>query len=202
VFWESAKAFVGVQLVLVQMDEKWCYEIVVRKNNKSVPFMGVEPLVHGVQHKSHIGKTLAIASTGFIPTDNDIAAGGNAVLVGLQRAGRMVPAEQDTYKRVYAADGSYTYPKRLSNRLREKGKEYFQGMEITGSYKGTVKLPKYHLTEFFADEMERLDALAQQLGARSGKRVVVRYQMDGAGPHRDRKLLAYLDEELGGRGCT
>jgi hypothetical protein len=133
-FWEGAKAFdQGVQVVLLQMDEKWCYQIVVRKNDKSVPCFGVEPVVHSVQHKSHIGKTLAIASTGFLPTNNDIEAGGDAVLVGLQRAGRMVAAERDTYKRVYADDGSYTYPKRLGNRLREKGKEYFQGVEITGS---------------------------------------------------------------------
>jgi hypothetical protein len=42
VFWESAKRFdQGVQVVLIQMDEKWCYEIVVRKNNKLVPFFGV-----------------------------------------------------------------------------------------------------------------------------------------------------------------
>jgi hypothetical protein len=199
VFWEGAKAFVGVQVVLIQMDEKWCYEIVVRKNNKSVPFMGVEPVVHGVQHKSHIGKVLVIASTAFLPVDNDVTAGGEAFLVGLQRAGRLIPAERDTYKRVYAADGSYTYPKRLDNRLRVKGQEYFQGMEITGSYKGTPKRPKYPLTEFFAEEIERLEVLAQRLGA-GGKRVVVRYQMDGAGPHRDGKLLAFLDEELGARG--
>jgi hypothetical protein len=162
VFWESAKSFQGVQVVLLQMDEKWCYEIVVRKNNKSVPFFGVEPLVHSVQHKSHIGKVLIIASTAFLPVDNDVTAGGEAVLVGLQRAGRMVAAERDTFARVYAPDGSgsYSYPKILANRLRVKGQEYFQGMEITGFSTGTKKNPKYPLTEFFADEMERLEVLA------------------------------------------
>jgi hypothetical protein len=200
VFWEGAKTFQGgLQLLLVQMDEKWCYEIVVRKNEKSVPFFGVEPLVHGVQHKSHIGKVLLIASTTFAPTNNDITAGGDAFLVGLQRAGRMVAAERDTYKRVYAADGSYTYPKTPANRLRVKGQEYFEGMEMTGSSTGTKKRPKYPLTEFFADDFDRLDAIAQELGSR-GKRVVVRYQMDGVGPHRDKRLLAYLDEALGDRG--
>jgi hypothetical protein len=200
VFWEGAKAFEGVQVLLVQMDEKWCYEIVVRKKEKSVPFFGVEPLVHGVQHKSHIGKVLMIASTGFLPINNDIAAGGKSVLIGLQRAGRMVAAERDTYKRVYAADGSYTYPKRLDNRLREKGKEYFQGMEITGSYKGTPKRPKYPLTEFFAEEIDRLSAIAQTLETQNGKRIVVRYQMDGAGPHRDKRLLRYLNGALEAKG--
>jgi hypothetical protein len=203
VFWECAKRFdQGVQVVLIEMDEKWCYSVVVRKNEKSVPFFGVEPVVHSVQHKSRIGKTLAIASTAFVPTNNDIEAGGEAFLVGLQRAGRMVAAERDTYKRVYDPDGSgtYTYPKRRSNRLRVKGREYFQGMEITGSSVGSVKNPKYPLTEFFADELVRLESLAQELGTRTGKRVIVRYQMDGAGPHCDTRLLAYLDEELGARG--
>jgi len=114
----------------------------------------------------------------------------------------MVAAERDTYKRVYNPDGSgsYTYPKTLANRLLVKGQEYFQGMEMTGSYKGTVKRPKYPLTEFFAEEIVRLEAVAQKIGSETGKRVVVRYQMDGAGPHRDGKLLAFLDEELGDRG--
>jgi hypothetical protein len=73
-------------------------------------------------------------------------------------------------------------------------------MEITGSYKGTVKRPKYPLTEFFSDELQRLEAIAQELESCTGKRTIVRYQMDGAGPHRDGKLLAFLDEELGARG--
>jgi hypothetical protein len=202
VFWQSAKSFQGVQVVLLQMDEKWCYQIVVRKNDKSVPFFGVEPVVHSVQHKSHIGKILMIASSGFIPIDNDIAAGGNAVLVGLQRAGRMVVAERDTYKRVYTTDGSgsYSYPKLPENRLREKGKEYFESMEITGSSRGKKKTPKYPLTEFFAEELVRLEGLAQKIESETGNRVVVRYQMDGAGPHRDGKLLDFLDEELSARG--
>jgi hypothetical protein len=173
-FWEGAKAFEGIQVLLVQMDEKWCYGVVVRKNEKSVPFFRIEPLVHGVQHKSHIDKSLITASTGFLPIDNDMEAGGASILVGLQRAGRMVIAERSTFKRVYNPDGSgsYTYPKLPKNVLREKGKEYFQGMEITGPYAGTAKRPKYPLTEFFADEMERLGVLAQEIGAHSGKRVV------------------------------
>jgi hypothetical protein len=55
------------------------------------------------------------------------------------------------------------------------------------------------LTEFFASEFDRLDAIAQQMETLTGKRVVVRYQMDGAGPHRDKRLLGYLDEEFAKR---
>jgi hypothetical protein len=81
----------------------------------------------------------------------------------------MVAAERDTYKRVYATDGSgtYTYPKTPANRLRVKGQEYFEGMEITGSSTGKKKNPnsKYPLTEFFSDEFQRLEELAQELGS-------------------------------------
>ncbi len=73
-------------------------------------------------------------------------------------------------------------------------------MPLTGSYKGTAKRPKYPLTEFFAEEIVHLEAVAQKIGSETGKRVLVRYHMDGAGPHRDGKLLAFLDEELGDRG--
>jgi hypothetical protein len=55
-------------------------------------------------------------------------------------------------------------------------------MEITGFSTGTKKTPKYPLTKFFADEIERLEGLAQKIESRSGKRVVVRYQMDGGWP--------------------
>jgi hypothetical protein len=80
-----------------------------------------------------------------------------------------------------------------------KGQEYFQGTEITGSSVGKKKTPKYPLTEFFSDEFQRLDTIAQELESRTGKRTIVRYQMDGAGPHRDGRLLAYLDEEFSSR---
>jgi hypothetical protein len=72
-FWNSAQAFGSkAQIILAYMDEKWFYGIVVWKHNKRVPFLGVEPVSHSVHHKTHIHKTMAIATTAFLPFDNDM----------------------------------------------------------------------------------------------------------------------------------
>jgi hypothetical protein len=144
---------------------------------------------------------MGIASTMFLPLHNDVERGGGAIKVSLVRVGRMVKAARDTFKRVYKLDGTYHYPKIRANRLRKKGDEYFKNMEVTGSKEGTEKKPKFSLRSYFADtELPRLDVIAAQIESETGKRVVVRYQMDGAGPHKDGTLLDYLDEELSARG--
>lgn len=71
-FWNAAKSLLSVQVVQSHMDEKWFFGVVIRKHNKSVPFVGVIPVSHSVTHKSHINKTMAIASTAFVPHDNDM----------------------------------------------------------------------------------------------------------------------------------
>jgi hypothetical protein len=50
--------------------------VVIRKHLKYIPYLGVEPVIHGVQHKSHIDKTMAIASTAFVPRNNGMEKGG------------------------------------------------------------------------------------------------------------------------------
>jgi hypothetical protein len=101
-------------------DEKWFWQVVVlHRNLKRVPFFGIEPVKHGVQHKSHIDKTMGIASTTFIPKGNDMTAG--SVLCAL--TGRKVKADRNSYKRVYCDDGSYHYPKIPEDILRKKGQE-------------------------------------------------------------------------------
>ena len=76
IFWNTATSLrQEVQFVLVHMDEKWFYAIVTRRNNKSIPFMGIEPVNHSCQHKSHIYKVMGICSTGFVPIDNDMTKG-------------------------------------------------------------------------------------------------------------------------------
>ena len=98
IFFESARTFNNCQVVLVHMDEKWFWSIVVRRNLKCIPVLGIEPVQHGVQHKSHLDKTMGIASTGFIPTNNDITKGGVAHLVSLTRVGKSEKAVRNTYK--------------------------------------------------------------------------------------------------------
>jgi len=185
------------------MDEKWFFALVARTNGKCLPFLGIEPEAHWVQHKAHIHKNMLLVSTAFRPFGNDIEKGGVAYKVSFVRAGRMMPASRTTFKRVYklGKKGGWHYPPIPANILRIKGELYFQAMDITGSFEGTEKNPKYSLLRFFDEiEIPALETLAKQIAQETGKRVVFRYQMDGAGPHRDTKLLKFLDEEFDKRG--
>jgi hypothetical protein len=45
IFWNTATGLrQEVQFVLKHMNEKWFYAIVTRRNNKCVPFLGIEPV--------------------------------------------------------------------------------------------------------------------------------------------------------------
>lgn len=59
--------------------------------------------------------------------------------------------KEHSYKRVYASDGSYTYPKVSEHRLRVKDNFYFRNMEITGSKEDTEKDPKFSLLTYHWD---------------------------------------------------
>ena len=147
------------------MDEKWFWSIVVRQNLKCIPVLGIEPVQHGVQHKSHLDKTMGIASTGFIPTNNDITKGGVAHLVSLTHVGKSEKAVRNTYKRVYKPDGTYHYPKVQSNMLRKKGQFYFKNLEITGSSTGTTKNPKFCLLDWIKNiEIPACEELCRKVG--------------------------------------
>ena len=124
------------------MDEKWFWSIIVRQNLKYIPFLSIEPVHHAVQHKSHLDIIMGIASTAFVPWNNNIETGGDVHLVSLTRFGQMVKAK-NSYKRVYKNDStaSYHYLAVPENIFCEKGKFYFKGMEITGSSNVTTKDP-------------------------------------------------------------
>jgi hypothetical protein len=71
--------FTSSQVMLVHTDEKWFFAIIIRRHNKCIPFFGVYPVNHTIRHKSHIDKTVVIASTAFEPTrNNDVEKGGRA----------------------------------------------------------------------------------------------------------------------------
>jgi len=202
IFWNTATSLrQEVQFVLVHMDEKWFYAIVTRRNNKYIPFMGIEPVNHSCHHKSHIYKVMGICSTGFAPIDNDMTKGGRTEKVSLVRVGKMLPAAKDTFKRVYRPDGSFHYPKIPENMLRQKGELYFKPLEVTGCNEGTAADPKFSLKKFFEEtEIPKLEAVAARLEAATSKRIVIRYQMDGAGPHKDGRLTDYLASKFEARG--
>ena len=203
IFWKSAKTFNNVQVVLVHMDEKWFWSIVVRRNNKSIPMLGIKPVVHSVHHKNHIEKTMGIVAVAYAPKQNDWKQGGTPFTVSLVRAGRKVKASRDTYRRVYKDDGSYHYPTIQENLLRKKGELYFKGMEVTGSSRGTRKEPKFSLLHDFYESVHlpNLDMLAEEVTSMVGShcRVVIVEQFDGAGPHKEDKLTRYIEGQFAAR---
>jgi hypothetical protein len=102
---------------------------------------------------------------------------------------------------VYKGGGTFHYPKMKTNRLRRKGELYFKSIEITGSTGGMEKKPKFSLLKYFMEiEIPNMDKLAADFFAETGKRVIMRYQMDGAGPHTDTTLLNAINSEFDDRG--
>lgn len=80
---------------------------------------------------------------------------------------------------------------------------YWVPMEITGSNEGTLKDPKFSLLDWFQKkEIPRLEAVAREVYALTGKKSIIRYQMDGAGPHIGKELLKELDQEFNNRNWS
>ena len=120
-------------------------------------------------------------------------------MVSLTRVGKSEKAVRNTYKRVYKPDGTYHYPKVQSNVLRKKGQFYFKNLEITGSSTGTTKNPKFCLLDWFKNiEIPACEELCRKVG--TTQKTILRYQMDGAGPHQDGKLLEFINDEFQKRG--
>ena len=46
---------------------------------KKIVSLGIQPITHKTHHTSHMHKVLGIATSGFLPGDNDIEKGGRAV---------------------------------------------------------------------------------------------------------------------------
>ena len=79
-------------------------------------------------------------------------------------------ASKDSYSRVYAKDGSYTYPKLPVNQLRKKREMYFENWEITGSEKESNGDQKFPLTEWVANELyTKLLVICARLEVTHGK---------------------------------
>lgn len=202
IFWNTAKTIhQSIRVLLVHMGEKWTYAIVTRKNNKEVPFLQVSNVLHEQQRNKHAYTEMVIASSAYLTFRNDMTAGGEAFKLSLERVGAKLPAAKDSHKRVTHPYGSHGYPAIPENLLRRKGVLYFKNLELTGSSNGTAQSPKYSLLSFFKDkEIPKLDELCNQLEEQLGCRVIVRYQLDGAGPHNDAKLNQYINHEFDRRG--
>ena len=169
------------------MDEKWFYVVHCQTNCKVITSIGVEPNDYYAQYKNHIGKQMYIV-VAFVLNDNDIEKGGTAIPICCGRVDKMVKASRDSYSRVYNYSGSsFTYPKVQENLLREKGTEYFKGVELTGSNIGTEKDPEISLLDVTKNKI--IPAIEEKVVTRynDGGRVevCVVYQKDGAGLHQD-----------------
>ena len=117
------------------------------------------------------------------------------VKLDIAGAGHLVPTNKTTYKRgTVTESGSY----RMDGPIhREKGKLYWQNMEVTGSQEQSKsdKSPKFSLLSYFRDTLfPILDDQARANG------VKIFFQWDGAGPHKDAKLTSYLRTEFDKRG--
>ena len=56
-FWDTAKIFKRkTRILLVHMDEKWFYSMVLRRHSKMIPVLGIIPKNTHVHHKKHIDK--------------------------------------------------------------------------------------------------------------------------------------------------
>lgn len=205
VFWNTARTFKAkTRILLVHMDEKWFHAIVLRKFSKLIPAVGVLPTKKDVHHKSHIDKIMCICFLAFLPEDNDISKGGKAYNVGMWRAGHMVEAKRNSYRRRYREDGSMHYPQDPEGLLRRAGELYFQPAEVTGAKEtGKDGKLKFSLLLLWQNEVlptldELVLELEQWLNDMHGgvHKVLVRYQEDGAGPHTATLLIQFLLNEF------
>lgn len=194
----------GAQMMLVHMDEKWFFCAVARKNDKTVPHCGVCPVQHHAHHKSHIGKVMCIATTGCLPFNNNMQKnGGLAVKTGTWRAGKELPARKDMHSRIHRDDGTHCCPCTPENRLRVAGQKHFQSMEITRpkSAGQNDETPKHSLMEHCHKcEPPAMEKQCQTMENKTGKKAVVRCQLDGAGPHQDADFIEWLRDEFDNRG--
>ena len=169
--------------------------MVIRRHGKVVPAFGVSPCFHRIHHKNSVDKLLVICAIAYAPTGNDPRSGGWGYKLLMSRAGGKVKAKKNTYKRVYNDDGTFHYPQIEENLIREKGKEYFENWEITGSREEKNGVKKFSLKKWLEEEYTpKVLALAQQIESETGKRVVIRDGWDNATPHKEKGLLTAIQE--------
>lgn len=140
--------------MIVLVDEKWFYWLVMRSFNKMVPYFALTPTYHNQHTKNSAEKVLCVASVAFIPKENDPREGVKRFLLDFTRAGELRVAQCDAYRRVYYDDGTYTMPWNKNDWLRVRGVVYFVGMEITTSLKGKNGKMKFPMLVFFRDTLD------------------------------------------------
>jgi len=134
--------------------------------------------------------------------------GGEGYRLGIFRAGHMIQAQRNTYKRVYKSDGSYHHPRVDAGLLRKKGELYFKAAEVTGSQEMSKDgIRKFSLKSLFENHIfplleDKCKELEDKLNEEKGgnHKVIVRYQEDGAGPHTAKELITFMEASFEKRG--
>ena len=135
-----------------------------------------------------------IATTAFAPTDNDFSKGGLSFKVGLVCVGYMRKAKRVGRKTVYNNDGTYTYSREVVTNI---GDDIFEPLEITGLKEGSGSARKFLLMKWWDNEhFSKLEELQKEVSRLTGKKTIVRYQWDNTGPHMEKNLKTYLENEF------
>lgn len=88
----------------------------------------------------------------------------------MDRTGRTVTAKENNYKRIYADDGSNTYPRLPENRLRVKSEPYFKKIEIYSIDGKNKKEPNLTLLPYYRNILfVRLHKSARELSEKARK---------------------------------
>ena len=80
-------------VVLVHMDEKLFYTVVMRSNYKVLTFIGLVSVDYYAHRKHCIGKEIYSVIPAFIFNDNDFTKGWKAIPITCVRVGLMVKAK-------------------------------------------------------------------------------------------------------------
>lgn len=209
-FWSAVKKIPHEKClyILLHMDEKWFYACRSRGHNKVLTSIGLFPSNYYVHHKSHVNKQMFICATAFIPYENDITRGGEAIPISLIRVGEEGVWEKNTYKRVYDSNGNYSMPRNPSNIKNIAGESRFISGNLTGSSDGRTKdgnLNVSLLSKYRDDIIPALEKMIANKGLdlnSNGEKRKVRVvlQEDGAGPHQEVKYVRWMNENFCSRG--
>ena len=193
IFWKSVRCFnpTSTIVILCHMDEKCFFAIRTRSNQKVITSKGILPHEFKAQHKSHIGKEMYIAMTGFRLNHNYIKKEDKRIQyhwLGLEQWLRLRKIHLNVFIK---KDGGFHYPTIISNRVRIKGNLCVKACEIT-----EMSFVWAHREIIILD----MDELAKKLSENGRKKVVFVRQEDGAGPHNDKTYMKLMEDKFNERG--
>ena len=143
IFWKTSKLFLfNTKILLVHMDEKWFYSVVLRKKSTFVPFLGMENHVSLVFNT----KVIFIRKCTFAVKGIYLTTMTSLLVELLTKSAwnglvECLKKKKDSYGRVYNDDNTaFTYPKLPQNIIRRKGEYYLKHWRSTQQQKEQRKV--------------------------------------------------------------